>query len=54
MNSSTKITLHSFEAVGGRTVYYARLQKWTGNQLIGQSLLLCRLTPEQLASAIWA
>jgi hypothetical protein len=49
--SSVKITFHTCKSLDGRTVRYARLQKWVGNQFIGQSVLLCRLSPAQLSIA---
>jgi hypothetical protein len=49
MEVNMKVSLHHFVTEDGRKVEYARIQKWVGNTLIGQSLLLCRLSPEQLA-----
>ncbi len=48
----SRITLHHFVSEDGKRVEYARVLRWNRNQLIAQSLLLCRLSPEQLASAV--
>lgn len=50
----SRITIHSFKAEGGQRIEYARVWTWRGHQFIGQSLLLCRLSPEQLALAVRA
>jgi hypothetical protein len=43
----TMITFHRFVSASGSTVEYARIRKVEGQTIIGQSLLLCRLTQSQ-------
>jgi len=44
-----RITLHSFLTPAGVRVFYARIRRKVGRCIVGQSLLLSRLSPDQRA-----
>ena len=45
-----RITLHSFLTPAGVRIWYARVVRKIGRSIVGQSLLLSRLSQEQLAA----
>lgn len=47
-----KITIHSMITITGRKIKYARILKVQDSLIIGQSLLLHRLSKNQLIRAI--